>query len=124
MHVTYVCVKSTKTLEIGMKELNTVEEDHKRFAKNFKLYQNRIFDTHKDNYALDYIVGIPDVKLPKSLRQYGKGEKLIAMLRREVTFKNLVMNVIIDIRRERKKPKLSDLLVMFRGAEKGRELEQ
>ena len=67
-------------------------------------------------YPLDYIQSIPSTcELPKSLSLHTSPKDL---LRRELIFKNLVMNVIRDIRLQRQKPKLHEIVKILKALHK------
>jgi len=53
------------------------------------------------------------MNLPKELRDEKDADKQEGIWIRENKFKNVVIRRIIEIRNEKKKPKLKDLLAMF-----------
>ena len=82
-------------------------EKHEDVKRKMLLYQNQILKFGV-SFPLDYLVNVP--------REFQK-DKIYseAALKRDNAFKNAIMRRVIEIRLEKQKPKLSDLLKMFEG---------
>lgn len=118
--VNLICSEPTKTLEISYKDIEIISLGYPEFSKNFRLFQNNYFKSNK-RYPLDYIVGIPtNQKLPASILEHDDPK---GMLRRELIFKNTVMNIIRTIRRERAKPKLNEIMQIMKHYRRGKKTE-
>ena len=77
-------------------------------------YQNELLKTNLV-YALDYIVNIPKNILHK---HYKPKNLTLESFKRMTRMKNVVMRRIIEIREQKAKPKLQDLLSHYLGKDK------
>lgn len=107
MYVNARCQTNVALLEISKDKIEKIMENHDDFKRKMLSYQNQILKLEM-TYPLDYIVNVP--------REFQK-EKIYseAALKRDNAFKNAIMRRVIEIRLEKQKPKLSDLLKMFEG---------
>lgn len=108
--LTYVnarCRDQVTLLEVSKETIEDLMSKHSDFCRKMLSYQNKILKFSKI-YPLDYLVNVP--------KEYQK-EKIYSeeALKRDNSFKNAIMRRVIEIREEKKKPKLSDLLKMFEG---------
>lgn len=110
MYVNARCEGNVTLLEISKSALEEIMEKHDDFKRKMLSYQNQIlkFDI---TYPLDYLVNVP--------KEF-QGEKIYSedALKRDNAFKNAIMRRVVEIRFEKQKPKLSDILKMFRGKDK------
>ena len=107
MYVNAKCQTNVTLFEISNAKMQEIMENHEDVKRKMLLYQNQILK-FGISFPLDYLVNVP--------REY-QGEKLFteAALKRDNAFKNAIMRRVIEIRLEKQKPKLSDLLKMFEG---------
>jgi CRP-like cAMP-binding protein len=110
MYVNARCETNVTLLEISKSALEEIMEKHDDFKRKMLSYQNQILKFEKA-YPLDYLVNVP-----KEFQE----DKIYSedALKRDNAFKNAIMRRVIEIRFEKQKPKLSDLLKMFKGKDK------
>ena len=100
----YVNVKFSRNsvlLELEPGALENVKKDHLDFERKLGFYQNEILK-RKLTFPLDYIMNLPTEYRDNLISQ----EEQEGIWRRENIFKNVVMRRLLEIRREKKKPKL------------------
>ena len=85
-----------------------MEEDDK-FKKSMLIFQDVILQKNK-KYPLDYIVSIPEIQKDRRI----SSDTHEQILKRRNTLKNVVFRRLLEIREINKKPKLGQLLAMFR----------
>ena len=105
MYVNVRCTTQAKLLELTYQTMKEVQERHihKKFSNEILFYQNRILKQER-KFPLDYIM-----QIPKTV-----GWAPDDMARRELSLKNVVMRIIIEIRERKKRPKLSDFLAVYK----------
>lgn len=107
MYVNARCQTNVALLEISKGTIERIMNSHDDFKRKMLSYQNQILKFEK-TYPLDYLVAVP--------KEFQK-DKIYSeqALKRDNAFKNAIMRRVIEIRVEKQKPKLSDLLKMFEG---------
>ena len=105
MAVNARCTQQTRLLELPNSKIKEIQEKHSNtpWSNNILFYQNRIRKQDK-KFPVDYIQAIP-----KSIPGFSD-----EMASRELTLKNVVMRIIIEIRERKKRPKLSDFLKVYK----------
>lgn len=105
MAVNVRCTQQTRLLELPNSKIKEIQEKHSNtpWSNNILFYQNRILKQDK-KFPVDYIQAIP-----KSIPGFSD-----EMASRELTLKNVVMRIIIEIRERKKRPKLSDFLKVYK----------
>ena len=111
--------------ELTKEGLENVKNEHMEFRKYMNLYENRMLRTNK-NYPLDFYIPafisktkiLEDAKI-ESMKRFKtpKKEDDVSLylkermrLERQGIFKNCVYRKIVDIQREKRKPKLREVL--------------
>jgi CRP-like cAMP-binding protein len=107
MYVNARCQTNVALLEISKESIEGIMNSHDDFKRKMLSYQNQILKFEK-TYPLDYLVAVP-----KEFQENNIYSEVA--LKRDNAFKNAIMRRIIEIRMEKLKPKLSDLLKMFEG---------
>lgn len=107
MYVNVRCATNVTVFEISKQKIESIMLKHEDFKRKMLSYQNQILKYDK-TFPLDYLVCVP--------KEFQK-EKCYSpdALRRDNIFKNAIMRRVLEIRIEKSKPKLSDLLKMFEG---------
>lgn len=107
MYVNARCQTNVTLLEISNAKMQEIMEKHDDVRRKMLSYQNQILKFGV-SFPLDYLVNVPkEFQRDKIFSE--------AALKRDNAFKNAIMRRIIEIRLEKQKPKLSDLLKMFEG---------
>ena len=107
MYVNGRCQTNVSLIEISKQMIEEIMEKHEDFKRKLLSYQNQILKFEK-TFPLDYLVCVP--------KEFQKQKIYTAdALKRDNAFKNAIMRRILEIRLEKQKPKLSDLLKMFKG---------
>jgi len=95
--------KTSIILEISIDEINRILPDSPVFEKKFLSYQTKILNTGKQ-FPVDYMLKVPKINIIN--RELTTPERISRM----VIFKLAVMRRIQELRIQKSKPKLSDLL--------------
>ena len=117
MQVYAECLNLCYILEIEEDNLVSIVNQNQAVQKKLLTYQNELLKTNLV-YALDYIVIIPR----NIIEKYYKPKNLsIDSFRRMTKMKNVVMRRVIEIRQQKAKPKLTDLLNQYLGKDKDKD---
>ena len=105
MYVNIRCSKEAKVLELSLESMKEIIARHaeKKFSNEMLYFQNRILKQER-KFPLDYIM-----KVPRTIGAVSED-----MASRENSLKNVVMNIIIQIRERKKRPKLSDFMAVYK----------
>jgi len=93
----------TKTLDIDLEIFDKLSSDFPLFGKRIQMFQNRLL-MNLTHIPLDILFYLP----PKALRLVRPGY----MERRNI-LKNIVFQQVLQVRKEKSKPKLQDILKVF-----------
>lgn len=106
MYVNIRCAKEAKVLMLSLESMKEIIKRHseQKFSTYMLYYQNKILKQEK-KFPLDYIM-----KIPKTIG----GTITDEMATRENHLKNVVMNIVIQIRERKKRPKLSDFMAVYK----------
>jgi len=100
------CLNPCFILEIEEDNLVSIVNQDQKVQKKLLTYQNELLKSNLV-YALDYVVIIPRDIMDK---HYKQKNLTLESFRRMTRMKNVVMRRVLEIRQEKTKPKLSDLL--------------
>ena len=109
MEVTARAKTNCVLLLLTKKTLVAIEDDNDRLKKTILIVTSRLLK-ESQRYPLDYIKLIPKQMISKVSSQ----EKHLQVFNRRNQFKNVVFRIILEIRRLRRRPKLSTLLLMVK----------
>lgn len=114
MHVYAECLNSCYIFEIEENNLVSILSQNPKAQKKLLTYQN---DLLKRNlvFCLDYVVQIPRDLMDSHYKPKGI---TVETFRRLTKVKNVVMRRVLEIRQEKAKPKLSDLLSEYMSKDK------
>lgn len=105
------CLTPSYILEIEETNLVSIVNQNHQVQKKLLTYQNELLKTNLV-YALDYVVIIPRDLMEK----YYKPKNLtLETFKRMTRMKNVVMRRVLEIRQEKAKPKLTDLINEYMG---------
>jgi len=108
MYIKLKAAQPTYILELDLKAFEELKGTFPDFAKRIGVYENRMLRSSQ-KYPLDVIFNVP--------RQALLNGVLEPALVRENILKNVVFQIIIKIRDEKRKPKLKDILRVFSNLE-------
>ncbi|CDW81634.1 UNKNOWN [Stylonychia lemnae] len=117
MQVYAECLTLCYILEIEEDNLVSIVNQDQKTQKRLLTYQNELLKTNLV-YALDYVVIIPASIMDK---HYKPKNLSLESFRRMTRMKNVVMRRIIEIREQKAKPKLQDLLSHYLGKDKNQD---
>ena len=105
MYVNIRCAKEARLLMLSLESMKEIIKRHseEKFSTYMLYYQNKILKQEK-KFPLDYIM-----KIPKTI-----GTLTDETASRENALKNVVMNIVIQIRERKKRPKLSDFMAVYK----------
>lgn len=109
MKMKLIAHSPTHVLLFSQQQLDVLMDNHVDLKKKFMLYQNKLLKEGKS-----YPIDVQYTEIPEGRTHGG--------IKREVILKRIVMNIVEQVRIEKSKPKLSDLLRIFKvenGMQKG-----
>lgn len=107
--ISYRAKENCQLLELTLQTIYQIMEEDDKFKKDMLIFQDVILQKNK-KYPLDYIVSIPEIQKDRRI----SSDTHEQILKRRNTLKNVVFRRLLEIREINKKPKLGQLLAMFR----------
>ena len=100
------CLTKVILLELSYEKRVALTKFHEEMEKKFLKFEKQILKEKDKSYPLDYIMN-----LPKEMFEEGELTEKYKGIHRENVFKNVVMRRLYEIREQKAKPKLKDLLL-------------
>ena len=109
----------SQILSLTRASIKSISEKHSSFAHHIVQHSNSLLRTMK-RFPLDYIINFKKQLIPYKIRSKTFHE----FLGRRNILKNIVFQILLEIRRIKAKPKLSELLKMFKNKTNQQEKER
>mmetsp|Transcript_28995 Transcript_28995/g.43757 ORF Transcript_28995/g.43757 Transcript_28995/m.43757 type:complete len:223 (+) Transcript_28995:1778-2446(+) len=104
----FICHKNCKVLAFDKSIVHDLVTEHVAFERQFMLVQNTILKK-KVKYPLDYEIVYPVIRIPRGTSQ----TEFEKYMRARNKVKNVVFNIILEVRAYKQKPKLREVLEIY-----------
>ena len=108
MCVNIRAIENVNMLELTQDVFTRMQDDFEGFKKKIMLFQNTMLKKSV-RYPLDYIVEMPDLRRHRNISK----EENVKILYRRNKLKNVVFRRIVEVRDDKKKPKLSEIIEKY-----------